>query len=259
MSEAAVSVPMDVRLVNMTTALLLSAVLLTALASALWWVMHLPAFTIRHIVVEGDTVHNSAHSLRQTLGQRLSGNFFTLDLGETRAVFESAPWVRRAVVRRDFPDQISVTLQEHAPAAHWGGEGTHLLNVQGEVFEAASDELDALPRLSGPGGSAAEVLSMYRTLAPHCVSLGGLTHLELLPRGGWRARLGGGAHVELGSGSASQLAGRIDLLAQAAPEVAHRQGRSTTDIEAADMRYPGGFALRLRGISTLTEEAAARR
>jgi cell division protein FtsQ len=86
---------------------------------------------------------------------RLAGNFFTVDLGATRAVFESVPWVRRALVQREFPNRLKVVLQEHKPVAFWGAEGdARLVNNFGEVFEANQGDVEAedLPVLNGPRG-----------------------------------------------------------------------------------------------------------
>jgi len=44
-----------------------------------------------------------------------------------------------AVVRRQFPNRLSVVLQEHQAVAYWGAERESLLiNSYGEVFEANS-------------------------------------------------------------------------------------------------------------------------
>lgn len=79
------------------------------------------------------------------------------------------PWVRQAVVRRDFPNRLLVQLQEHQAVAYWGAEGdSRLVNSYGEVFDANLGELekDDLPRLNGPEGQSAQVLAMHRTLQP---------------------------------------------------------------------------------------------
>ena len=77
------------------------------------------------------------------------------------------PWVRQAMVRREFPNRLRVQLQEHRAVALWGSEAeSRLVNNFGEVFEAnvGDVEQDGLPRLAGPDGQSAQVLAMYRAL-----------------------------------------------------------------------------------------------
>ena len=108
-------------------------------------------------------------TLRANVAPRLSGTFFTMDLTAARLAFEAVPWVRQAVVRREFPNRLKVRLQEHQAVAYWGAEGeSRLVNNFGEVFEANLGEVEpeTLPRLMGPNGQAAQVLAMYQTLQP---------------------------------------------------------------------------------------------
>ena len=76
----------------------------------------------------------------------VSGNFFTVDLEATRKAFVKLPWVRTASVRRIWPQGLEVTLEEHMALARWAGGA--LVNFQGEIFNAASDE--PLPEFEGP-------------------------------------------------------------------------------------------------------------
>lgn len=76
--------------------------------------------SIAGITVTGDVAHNSALTLRANVTPRLTGSFFTVDLAQTRQAFEAVPWVRRAVVQRDFPNRLKVSLQEHQAVALWG-------------------------------------------------------------------------------------------------------------------------------------------
>jgi len=253
--------PLDVRLMNLTTSLLATVLLLGCMAAGLWWALRNPAFAIGHITVEGDTAHNSAASLRVNVAPRLSGNFFTLDLDDARAAFQSAPWVREAVVQRVFPNQLNVTLREHVPAALWGEEDMHMVNVQGEVFEAAADDTDEeLPRLLGPEGRAAEVLQMYRLLAPELEPLGQpLVGLALEARGNWRAELESGAVIQLGQGQPEELRARLEQFARTAGEVAARHQRGPGSIASADLRHVSGYALRLRGVTTGSPEQTGTR
>lgn len=119
--------------------------------------------------------------------------------------FEAVPWVRKAVVRREFPNRLSVVLQEHQPVASRGADGeSRLLNSHGEVFEANVDDVesDDLPRLSGPSGQAAQLLAMYRALAPLFASLEArVRKARTHGWGSWRTQLDTGAVMELGRGT----------------------------------------------------------
>jgi hypothetical protein len=87
---------------------------------------------------------------RGTLG-RIKGNFFTTNLESVRGVFESVPWVRRASVRREWPNQLIVALEEHEALGTWGEDG-RLLSVKGDVFTANLAEAEddhELPAFSG--------------------------------------------------------------------------------------------------------------
>ncbi|MDO5288586.1 MAG: cell division protein FtsQ/DivIB [Pseudomonadota bacterium] len=256
--NAVLPTPFDVRLMNATASLLVTGLVLAALGLGLWWALRNPVFAISHITVTGDTGHNSAASLSAAVMPRLAGNFFTMDLHAAQQAFQSAPWVRRAVVQREFPGTLHVNLQEHVPVARWGEGDTHLVNSFGEVFEAEADDLDGarVPRLSGPDGQTPQVLEMYRQLSPALRPLGlPMTALRLEPRGHWHAELEGGGEIELGHGTPSELAARLAQFAATAREVAARHQRGVDAIEAADLRHVGGYALRLRGVSTVRAQA----
>jgi len=173
------------------------------------------------------------------------------------------PWVRRATVRREFPNRLGVTLQEHQAAAYWGPEsGSQLLNSFGEVFEANVDEVHRsdLPRLLGPDGESDQILGMYRTLAPLFDPLDAeVAQLELTGRGSWRVQLGSGAVVELGRGTPEEITERIERFVKTVPTVARQYGRGADALESADLRYPTGFALKLRGVTTVATVAPKRK
>ncbi|RYY58922.1 MAG: FtsQ-type POTRA domain-containing protein, partial [Comamonadaceae bacterium] len=161
--------PMDVRLMNVAATALFAAGIVLLLAALLWWALRHPLFAISAITVQGDVAHNNPVTLRANVAPRLAGNFFTVNLATARAAFEGVPWVRAAEVRREFPNRLRVSLEEHRAVALWGAEGEdRLVNEFGEVFEAnpGDVEADELPRLSGPSEQAALVLTMYRTLVP---------------------------------------------------------------------------------------------
>jgi cell division protein FtsQ len=240
---------------NGLAGLLFAVAALAVVVGLLGWAMRLPVFAIQGVTVDGDVTHYNAITLRANVMPRLRGTLFTLDVHAARKAFEGMPWVRLAVVRRDFPDRLRVQLQEHQAVAFWGADDdSHLVNSFGEVFEANVGELeqDKLPRLIGPDNQSAQVLAMQRTLKPLLATLDlGLEQLELTPRGAWHAQLDNGASFELGSGSTEELVARTERFIKTITQATGHYKRSVENLEAVDLRHADGYAIRLAGVSTL--------
>jgi len=245
--------PADVRLMHSSANAVFAVATLALCAALLVWVARWPMFAIRSIRVEGEVSRNSESTIRANAMHRLQGNFVTLDLARSRAAFEQVPWVRRAVVRKVWPMRLSVQLEEHEPVALWStADGNdRLVNSFGEVFEANVGDVedDELPRLAGPDGTAAQMLAMLRRLAPvfEQGDVGEVAVLTLSPRGAWRVKLDKGATVELGRGSEDEVVARSLQFVRTLPRVEAQYQRP---LESADLRHAGGFAVRLRGVTT---------
>lgn len=245
--------PLDVKLMNTFSVILGLVFAAMVLALAVAWLMRQSLFSLSAIHVQGDLTHNNAVTLRANVAPKLTGNFFTADLRQTRAAFESVPWVRRAVVRREFPNRLKVVIQEHKAIAYWGPEGdARLVNSFGEVFEANQGDVEAgdLPLLNGPQGQAPLVLQAYQVLSPMFDEIDTiLEELQLSGQGSWRAQLDSGAVIELGHGSLDELQTRTRRFMATLTQVSSKYGR---DLESADLRYGNGYAVKLRGVTTVS-------
>ena len=60
-----------------------------------------------------------------------------------------------------------------------------------------------------------------------------------------------GAAIELGRGTDAELVARLNLFFKTLSNVTSRYGRTSTALAGADLRHKDGYALRLRGVSTL--------
>lgn len=249
--------PVDIRLMQHTAQVLWVVLAALVLAGAAIFVSRHAVFAIRGITVSGDVTHNNTLTLRANVAPHLRGTFFTLDLGRARAAFEAVPWVRQAVVQREFPNRLRVQLQEHRAVAYWGPEGeSRLVNSFGEVFEANVGEVeqDGLPRLQGPDGQSAQIWEAFQGLRPLFEPMDlALEQLELSGRGSWRARLDSGAVIELGAGSLPEVQARIQVFLKTLTQVSARYGRKPEALETADLRHQDGYALRMRGVTTLAQ------
>lgn len=252
---AAPVLPLDIRLMNTVSRLCLAGFAVLAMAGVFAWLGQQPVFSLKSIRIDNELLHNNAVTLRANVAPTLHGNLFTLDLSQARSAFEAVPWVRHAVIRREFPDRLRVGLQEHVAVAFWGREAdARLVNSFGEVFEVNQGDVepDELPLLTGPQGQAALVLEGYRRVAPLLAQIDiRLVQLELTGRGSWRGHLEGGAVIEMGQGTPTEIDQRVQGLVATFTQTASRFGR---DLESADLRYPNGYAIKLRGVTTLSAE-----
>ncbi len=249
--------PPDVRMMNATAGVLALVAALLLVAMAFLWLARQPLFAIRAITVDGDTTRNSVSTIRANATPNLAGNFLTMDLASVRRAFESVPWVRVAVVRRVWPNRLRVQLQEHRAVAIWGADNGNekLVNNFGEVFEANVGDVedDALPTLEGPDGTSAHMLAMLDRLEPAFAPLEARVEtLSLSSRGSWQAALDSGAVVEIGRGSDDDILARTERFVSTVGQVT---GRYRRPLEYADLRHVDGYAVRLKGVSTLVNAA----
>jgi len=243
----------DVRALNASASGLVAAVVLALIASGVWWVSQLPMFTLRTVTVQSmydmELKHVSVLTLRAGVVGRIKGNFFTTNLEQVRTAFESVPWVRRATVRREWPDQLIVEVEEHEPLGTWGDDG-RLLSVKGDVFTAnlaEADEEHDLPELAGPEGSEQEVLARFAELRAWFAPLQ-LTpeKLSLSSRYAWTVKLNNGTKVALGrEPDKFTLKARVDRLVNIYPQL---DKLLPAGIDSIDMRYQNGLALTAAGL-----------
>ena len=245
------ALPVDVRLMNAIAVVVFVLALAALAAAALAWAARRPQFQFADVRLEGDLQRNSVTTVRANALPHLAGNFFTMDLARTRAAFEQVPWVRRAVVRRVWPDKLVVALEEHQPVALWEGDenSDKMVNSHGEVFEANVGDVedDSLPQFAGPEGTSPQVLQMYRRLqgvfSPMDTEI---TTLQLSRRGSWRVELDDGATVELGRGTADDVVERAARFVRTLPQLL---AKFRAPLESADLRHAEGYAVKLKGLT----------
>jgi cell division protein FtsQ len=241
----------NVRQLNLAANALYALLALVLLAAGGYWLIQRPNFALREIQIDGDTDHINSPTVRASVVGHLKGNFFTVDLDTARQQFEQMPWVRRASVRRVWPNALAVTLEEYKPLGTWGAD--QLVSVDGELFTANQGELDEeLPAFDGPDGTAKEVVARYQDFKKWYAPLKATPEeVTLSPRYAWTVKLSNGTEIEYGRERNPQtLADRTKRLLEAWAAVTQRWGK---DIEYADLRYPNGFAIRAAGMRFISD------
>lgn len=200
------------------------------------FVVHLPIFPLREVRVLDQPKHVQRTDIEAVVKKELKGTFFTIDLARARRGFEALPWVRKADVRRQWPDRLEVRIEEHEPLARWGTLA--LVNVQGEIFEAPYQ--GKLPVFNGPAGTSKEMAIQYAYFRKSLESLGREpVQVNVSARRAWSLRMDTGTTVELGR---SDLESRLARFVQNYERAAQYLGRR---VDYVDLRYRNGFAVRV--------------
>ena len=217
---------------------LLGISLLLMLFGAVHYTVHLPVFSLNAVQLIATPKRVDAAQIEEVVRNELRGNFFTVDLEGVRKSFEKLPWVRKVSVRRHFPWQLEVELEEHTALARWNG--TELVNTYGEVFAAASEQV--LPKFIGQADTSAEVTRMYKTFGDQIAPLKQeVVQISLSPRRAWQVRLDSGMVLELGREQAQErLARFVSVYPYSLASVQHT-------VNYVDLRYSNGFAAYLPG------------
>jgi cell division protein FtsQ len=233
------------QLLNAIADLFQAAGAVMLLASGALWLMRQPFAPIRVAELSAPLQHVAVGEVQEALQEKARGNFMGVSMETLRARLEALPWVRKATVRRAWPDRILITLEEHVPLAHWGnpGEGSEWVDSFGEIFAAGPSEAHPeLPWLKGPESSARQLLERYRETRALFEPLGlRPVRLQLSSRLALDMQLDTGLVLKLGrEQSAAPIATRLARFVELYPAiVAPRVPRA----QVADLRYPSGFTL----------------
>jgi len=256
----------DARLINFIANSLALLAVGALLLGVVVWIAQRPYFAISSLRLQPAEAETplrfvTASSLNEVIKDKLRGNFFFIDLEETRRLIETAAWVRHARVQRVWPDALTIHVEEHQPLALWNEN--EMINTWGEAFVAYADELPegtVLPQLRGPEDSERLVVQRYAEVARWFAPLQlRVNELVLSPRYAWEATLSDGMRLTLGRDPAADIAdphgrsgalpfaSRIERFVEAWPRLAQSvNGRA---ISHADLRYPNGFAITLAPVT----------
>ena len=195
---------------------------------------------IAKVSVEGDLSYISQRAVQQRISPYLAASFFTIDLAGMRGQLEQMPWIAHAEVRRVWPDQVVIRLDEQLPIARWGDEA--LLNNQGQAFtpkELANYE--HLPRLHGPQRAQQQVMQQYQLLSQLLRPLGfSIARLEMSDRGGWALTTAQGVEIQIGR---DHVVDKIRRFVSIYDKALKDQ---ISNIARIDLRYPNGLAVAWR-------------
>jgi cell division protein FtsQ len=235
--------------------LLLLISLLVITAWGLVWLAQRPAFSLNHLTVESldgrELKHVNLPTIKTRAIEEVKGNFFTVSLDQARQAFEAMPWVRKASVRRDWPNGIVVAIEEHQAMGVWmNSDNARLMNTYGEVFVANMAEAEdgaSLLKFSGPEGSNKEVFNKLQTINNWFKPWGAkVLGLDLSSRYAWKVKLSNGISIDLGreldERDSKQIELSVERLMKTWPQVKEKWGDR---VDSIDLRYANGYAIHI--------------
>lgn len=164
--------------------------------------------------------------------------FFGQDVNMIREQIQSMPWVKGAVVRKIWPNRLSIVVSEYQPIAYWNGD--QFLSSDGVVFKLPADKLKntTMPRLFGPDYKSSEVLEawykIYKELESRKLALKSVSIDE---RGAWEITLDNDIRLKLGRG---EWKTKIDNFVTIYPQIEIPENKR---IDYVDLRYKVGASV----------------
>jgi len=208
----------------------------------LWWCSHLlndpKEFPIKTIHIEAPYRHVHKAAIRDTLMPLVSGSFFTVNVHKIKEHLLALPWVGAVSIRRIWPNQLNITIEEKHPIARW--DRRYLLTADGSSFIPNDQSYpDNLPNLQGPTDQAQQCLQAYKTMSRQLDPLSlQIVKLQLTKRQAWELTLDNGARVNLGREDVPRRLVRFVHYYQKVFHIGKNQA------EYIDLRYPNGMAVK---------------
>ena len=190
---------------------------------------------INEILIKGEYQHIDREQINLITKEYVQGNFFNVNLYKARKAFKQLPWVRDVDLRRKWPDQLEVIIEEHKPIGRW--EGVGLVNDKGEIFIASTD--DNLPIFMGPENFVKEMKIKFREINKILdKELIHISIIKLSERLAWEIKTNNYIRVVLGKKNVSSRVKRFIKNYQ------YVLAELKSEIDYVDMRYRDGFSVR---------------
>ena len=200
-------------------------------------VVTLPVKSVR---ISGEFARVSKADIERAVAPLLTSRLIRIDVDALRIAALGVPGVREARVWRVWPDRLEILVVEHVAVARWAGGG--YLASDGTHFAPGGGGMaDSLPVLAGPAGSQRRVLDLHTALERVLAPLGTpVAATGLTRRGVLHATLRGGPRLVMRPDAVEH---NVELYARTLANVL--AGR-LHEVELVDLRYPTGFAARMK-------------
>lgn len=206
------------------------------------WVLYPQTLLVQRVKIEGNH-RTTPEVLQSVISRHTNTGFLYLDLAAIQAALSELPWIAEAVVTRQWPDTLAVTLTEKEPFAVWQTSTTQapiLVSTNSTPIPVAptTAQQAQLPHLIG--ADATVLVAQYRQ-AQELFSAAGLQARELRCSGRQACTvvLRDGLSIVLGRDHQFQHLQRFLSVYSRIVDV------QDTPVQQVDLRYTNGIAVQL--------------
>jgi cell division protein FtsQ len=218
-----------------------SGVLLLLTVIIVWqltaWLGKPTTMPIKHVRIGGELNYVAHEDISTSLSSLVQTGYFSMNTADIINKLTDIEWIKKAHIRRVWPDTILLIVEEQRPVAVWNE--TALLNVNGEIFKPEFDNSSLqLPRLSGVDDHSKVVLAEQKKIDQSINILDlSVEKLTLAEHGSWSAVLSNGVKIKAGYELPEKKISKSLLL------LASIEGGLIEHLDEVDVRYPNGVAV----------------
>jgi cell division protein FtsQ len=207
-------------------------------------------FGIDEISISGQSL-TSESTILAALGLQAGTSTVSFDAEAALARIEAIPSVKSAAIRKQYPGELFVSIEEKVPMARWRiGDATYLVDEFGNAVARDDGTFRELPLVVGEG-AADDAIVMVRTLDRYPAITRDLAALSRIGDRRWDLIFFSGLRVQLPENGVAQALQQLDMY-QSTERLLDR------DVTVIDMRVPGMVSLKLGDLSIKARDDAAK-
>jgi cell division protein FtsQ len=207
-------------------------------------------FGIDEISITGQSL-TSESTILAALGLQSGTSTVSFDADAALARVKAIPSVKSAAIRKKYPGELIVTIEEKMPMARWRiGDATYLVDEFGNAVARDDGSFRELPLVVGEG-AADDAIVMVRSLERYPQITRDLAALSRIGDRRWDLIFYSGLRVQLPENGVAQALHQLDNY-QTTDQLLDR------DVTVIDLRVPGMVSLKLGELAIKARDDAAK-
>ena len=188
-------------------------------------------------VTSSELINVNKDDISKAVKYLYSKSFFDIDLNHLKNKLEKIEWVRKINVRRSYPNEIIIDIEEHTPILRWNNK--MYINKYGEKFNASKID-KSIPILISDESRINEVFAYFKLFNEKLSSRKLDFKITKIMENEIRSlaiSLSSGINIQLGS---KDVNNKIPLFFEIYKSL---NTRDLNKIRYIDMRYTNGFSV----------------